>query len=246
MYSSGNQSLNQNNGGKSNRSDFTCYYCGKVGHKQEFCYKKKRDMASGNVKVMKKPVVSDVVNACCDDQATSPINSPFDAFTPQQLDQLRSFLNKESSPSTTVNANMALTAGLTGNSGTYIYGSWIVDTGATHHMTSHRNWLNDLRLNNTPNHAVQLPNGHKSIASHIGSCQLNNGTVLSEVLLIPDFQYNLISVSKLTRDLGCVAVFYHDYIVFQDRYSGKVQGIGEQRDSLYILRHCDFYCCEWS
>lgn len=106
-------------------------------------------------------------------------------------------------------------------------------------MTSHRKWLTYLRMNNTSNLIVHLPIGHKSIASHIGSCQLNNRTFLYELLLLLlllHFQYNLISVSKLTRDIGCVVIFYHDYIVFQDCCSVKDQGIGKEHDGLYIQR----------
>lgn len=36
MYNSGSQNQNQKNGGKPKCDDFSCYYCGKVGHKKEF------------------------------------------------------------------------------------------------------------------------------------------------------------------------------------------------------------------
>lgn len=75
---------------------------------------------------------------------------------------------------------------------------WIVDTGATNHMAS------DLRLLyetcKQQSQHVYFPNGSKTSISHIGHCRLPQG-VIQNVLHVPDFQYNLLSVPKLTREL---------------------------------------------
>lgn len=49
---------------------------------------------------------------------------------------------------------------------------WIVDTGTTDHMTSHKDWLFDLKVNSTTSIYIHLPNGVRSIVTHIGSCTL--------------------------------------------------------------------------
>ncbi|OIT20294.1 hypothetical protein A4A49_65857, partial [Nicotiana attenuata] len=48
--------------------------------------------------------------------------------------------------------------------------------------------------------------------------------------------FNLISVSKLTRQLCCSVNFFPYFCLFQDLYNGKVRGIGRERGGLYILK----------
>ncbi|XP_019225026.1 PREDICTED: uncharacterized protein LOC109206644 [Nicotiana attenuata] len=74
-----------------------------------------------------------------------------------------------------------------------------------------------------------------SSANMAGSCRLNDKEIVSNVLYIPDFKYNLLSVSKLTKELKCSALFFPEFCVFQDLYSGKVRGIGKERGGLYLL-----------
>jgi len=115
-------------------------------------------------------------------------------------------------------------------------GECIIDTGATHHITSS---LASLATNNAApgdsTSKVHLPNGNTVAVSHIGStCILANQTI-SNVLHLPDFQVNLVSVSKLTKELKCMVAFFPDFCVFQDLYTGQVKGIGKEDHGLYIL-----------
>ncbi|KAH0680291.1 hypothetical protein KY284_021376 [Solanum tuberosum] len=107
---------------------------------------------------------------------------------------------------------------------------WIVDTGVTNHMTS------DLRLLyetcKQQGQHVHLPDGSKTFISHIGQCRLPQG-VIQNVLHVPDFEYNLLSVSKLIRELQCCMTFYPDYCLLQDLHTGKVKGIGRLEGGLY-------------
>lgn len=111
---------------------------------------------------------------------------------------------------------------------------WIIDTGATNHMTSHKTWLSNLRPNVTSFASVKLPNGQSSIVTHIGDYLLDSNHLLRDVLLVPGFQFNRISVSKSTRDTSCLVVFYHDRVEFQNLSNGRVKGIGKGQDGLYI------------
>ena len=58
---------------------------------------------------------------------------------------------------------------------------------------------------------------------------------IKNVLLIPDFKFNLLSVSKLTKDLNCVVSLFPDFVIFQDLYTGQVKGIAKENVSLYHL-----------
>lgn len=54
-------------------------------------------------------------------------------------------------------------------------------------------------------------------------------------LHIPDFQYNLLFVSKLTRDHNCALTFIADLCVIQDLSSRTLIGVGRHQDGLYLL-----------
>ena len=56
------------------------------------------------------------------------------------------------------------------------------------------------------------------------------------MLRVPEFKFNLLSVSQLTRELSCFVSFYPEFFIFQDLYSGRVKGIGREEGSLYIFR----------
>jgi len=59
---------------------------------------------------------------------------------------------------------------------------------------------------------------------------------VKDVLLVPDFKFNMLSVSKATKQLSCFVSFYPDFCVFQDLHSGKVKGIGKEKGGLYIFK----------
>lgn len=63
---------------------------------------------------------------------------------------------------------------------------------------------------------AHLPSGDVTIVIHIGSCKLTEAEEVQDVLYVPDFEYNLLSVSKVTRDLHCFVSFYHDFCLLQE------------------------------
>ena len=56
------------------------------------------------------------------------------------------------------------------------------------------------------------------------------------MLCVPAFKFNLLSVSKLTKELNCCVSFFPTCSIFQDLSSGKVKGIGGIDDGLYVLK----------
>ena len=65
--------------------------------------------------------------------------------------------------------------------------------------------------------------------------KISNSIMLKDVLYVPDFKVNLLSISKLTQALDCVATFYPDYCVVQDLTTRKTIGSGRQSNGLYYL-----------
>ncbi|GJY46162.1 hypothetical protein Tco_0435225 [Tanacetum coccineum] len=73
---------------------------------------------------------------------------------------------------------------------------WYVDSGATDHMTSSPENVN----NATPNIGqanVTFGNGNKL---HVSHTMVNNNIRLLDVLVVPNLTKNLLSISKLTSD----------------------------------------------
>ncbi|XP_016446692.1 uncharacterized protein LOC107771759 [Nicotiana tabacum] len=150
-------------------------------------------------------------------EGTNSVEGHF--FTEVEYKQLVSLLNKSAS-SGDCKANMAGIVSLLSKTCGI---EWIINSGASHHITSYKAELIDIRkLGNQEGRKVQVPNGNKSQITDIGDATILGGQRIRNVLHVPDFKFNLLSVAKLTKDLGL--------------YSGKVMGIGREFDGLYILQ----------
>jgi hypothetical protein len=86
---------------------------------------------------------------------------------------------------------------------------WVIDTSATDHMVTTTHYFTTMQL--VHNVTVNLPNGQSVNVTHIGSIQLTTSLLLTNVLCVPSFDFNLISVSKLTSFLQCCIFFLSTY-----------------------------------
>nr|GEW76733.1 hypothetical protein [Tanacetum cinerariifolium] len=66
------------------------------------------------------------------------------------------------------------------------------------------------------NITVDHPNGTKAIVTHVGSLRLTDKIVIHDVLVVPGYEANLLSVYKLSRDNKFRVLFYEDVCVIQD------------------------------
>lgn len=88
-----------------------------------------------------------------------------------------------------------------GNSSISNHSTWILDSGATDHICFNLAYYASYHRVK-PIH-VKLPNGNVVLACHSGSIQLSSTFILHDVLHIPNFSYNLISVHKLASAMNC-------------------------------------------
>ena len=112
--------------------------------------------------------------------------------------------------------------------------NWIIDSGATDHITS------SLQKNFNKNKScslpsVMLPSGDKVDIVAKRSVPLNSVFYLHNVLCVPTFKVDLISVSRLTRALSCSITFFPYWCILQDLATRRMIGLGKQRDGLYYL-----------
>ena len=63
---------------------------------------------------------------------------------------------------------------------------------------------------------IRLPNGDMAKVTHIGTIQISATLILENVLCIPTFSFNLISISKRTQNPTCCCIFLSHYCFIQD------------------------------
>jgi hypothetical protein len=111
--------------------------------------------------------------------------------------------------------------------------NWIIDSGATNHITSSSKLL--YKNENCSLPPVLLPSGDKANIIAKGSLPLNSVYYLHDVLSVPTFKVDLMSVSRLTRSLNCSVTFFSYWCILQDLATRRTIGLGKQRNGLYYL-----------
>ncbi|KAF5454422.1 hypothetical protein F2P56_024089, partial [Juglans regia] len=112
--------------------------------------------------------------------------------------------------------------------------TWIIDTGATDHIIHSVDCFTN--ITQKLNSSVQLPNGENVPVTHIGSVQISDQLILKDVLCVPSFSYNLISVSKLTSNQICCFIFTSNDCYIQGLTPWRMIGKGRRVAGLYLLQ----------
>lgn len=84
---------------------------------------------------------------------------------------------------------------------------WLLDSGAFDHICTNLSWFHDYKSLQRPD-TITIPDGRQIPVAHIGSVALNDHIILHNVLHVPDFAFNLISIHQLCKDLKC-QIFFH-------------------------------------
>ena len=82
---------------------------------------------------------------------------------------------------------------------------WIIDSGAIDHMVHSISYLT--KITSVAHISVKLLNGESVLVTHVGQVQLSHDLVLDNVLCVPSFSFNIISIGKLTHYLKCCCIF---------------------------------------
>ena len=104
---------------------------------------------------------------------------------------------------------------------------WLLDSGASCHLTGNLNLLSNVHEASSIH--LELPNGETTLATKKGLVHLNSQIVLKDVLYVPQFCCNLISIAQLIDDSFCSVTFIKKLCVIQDLTTRSLIGVGEPR-----------------
>ena len=111
---------------------------------------------------------------------------------------------------------------------------WIIDSGASDHMTGIRSFFCDYSPYNG-DRMVKLADGSFTPITGFGIVWLITAFYLSNVLHVPKLSYNLLSISKRTADQNCIVNFSPHFCLFQDQLSGWSIGSAKAVSGLYYF-----------
>ena len=111
--------------------------------------------------------------------------------------------------------------------------SWIINSGATDHVCHNLNVFTTYTKIKPV--LISLPNGQTVYATYSGLVRFSDQFYLSDVLYVPHFQLNLISVSKLTHQLKCTLTFTSTHCIIQDNLTQERIGTVKATAGLYLV-----------
>ena len=111
---------------------------------------------------------------------------------------------------------------------------WIIDSGATDHMTNQKNNLHNFKAP-AETQSVSVANGMNVQVMGQGRITFFNSKTDSAALYVPSFPFQLMSVGRVTNSLNCNVIFSPHDVIFQDRVTLKTIGRGHYLNGLYIL-----------
>ena len=111
---------------------------------------------------------------------------------------------------------------------------WFLDTGASAHMTTDPSIL-DQSKNYMGKDSVIVGNGASLPITHTGTLSPVPNIHLLDVLVVPHFTKNLLSISKLTSDFPLSVTFTNNLFTVQNRQTGRMVATGKRDGGLYVL-----------
>jgi len=146
--------------------------------------------------------------------------------------QLLCLLNEVTTQPTTNLVGMPLCL----TSSIHLPSTWIIDTGATDHITTIPHLLQNTHPPSIFSSSIFIPNGSSVPITSFGQTKLTPNITLLNVLCAPTFKHNLISIHKMTTHLNYSVTFFPSQCIFQDLSMRKEIGRGHERGGLYYLQ----------
>ena len=111
---------------------------------------------------------------------------------------------------------------------------WMLDTGATDHIVHSIPHLTTITF--VINTVAHLPILETALVTHKGTIKTQWNSYLDQCTLCTCFNFNLISISHLTKSLFCCFVFISNLCFIQDLTHWSMIGLGKEHGGLYFLQ----------
>ena len=108
--------------------------------------------------------------------------------------------------------------------------AWIIDSGATDHMTFDPNdFSNTTPLRGT---CITNANGATYPVTGAGTVRLSPSLSLAHTLLVPSLSNKLMYVSQVNKEVNCIILVYSTFCLLQDILSKEIIERGTKRGVL--------------
>ena len=233
-----------------------CNNCKKRGHSKETCFKLQRKRAqqahvATHVATMLSPGSTSGVplpnQVPMPNGLLPPPGTALPSFTPEEIERLQRLLDPSVVGSCSLAHAGTSTALATSSSNpSRIFphpfrtspstsSSWIVDSGATSHMTPNPPAFMSYEPSPRTSKVCTALGDLLTIAG-VGRVALTPSLHLSRVLHVPRLAVHLLSLSKFVRDLNRDLTFNPNLCFYREKVSGKKITLVEEHQGLYFIR----------
>ncbi|KAK9751071.1 hypothetical protein RND81_02G239600 [Saponaria officinalis] len=219
-----------------------CRFCKKLGHTIDKCFKlqNRGRRFAGNVQSDNSGSILGIYDADQHSQSVHNNQSIQHAQSSSQTDQV-----------THLSANFAGNS-FSSISSDCLQSSWILYSGETNHMCANKSLFSSLTLIPKP-YTISLPNGQIITIDSVGIVHVSPEITLADVLFVPSFRFNLLSVAKLAKQYNATVSFTPNACFLQDSSLKRHMILGKNHRDLYLMtsdftqsavnkdspRHCD-------
>ena len=215
-----------------NKGHPICSFSKRVGHIAERCYKKHgfalgfvskykgNERPSSTPKVAAQVALSPLVNA---ESKNLTVENMIGNLSKDQIQQFIALFSSQLQSNSTYAPNEPSTSGINFSLSTQFFVGILM---VSQNTMSSQTWVESF---------VNLPTGITIKISGVGKIQLKKHICLNNVLFIPEFRLNLLSISSLTSDIRSRVIFDPSSYTFQDPTRVLTIGQGRRIGNLYVL-----------
>ena len=227
--------------GKTRTSYPPCKYCGKPTHPSDKCWKEFGKpawaLAASGGRASSTTSPPEGSSSTTTPSAAGTVSL---ALSPSELAYIQASRASSLCPTAAPSASLAaLTSSLVSYAGgrgsspgtpsisTPHMTSWVIDSGASSHMTGFPSVLTSYRPE-TSIPDVRIADGRSCPVLGSGQSRATSSLPLQHVLYILGFPSNLLSISAITKALHCGVFFFPHHCVFQDLDTSQRIGLGRE------------------
>jgi hypothetical protein len=113
-------------------------------------------------------------------------------------------------------------------------GQWIIDSGATNHMSGSKVLVKELCTSSSSVGYVTYGNSSRSKLLGLGKVVISHDVSVENIMLVESLSYNLLSIAQLA-DMGFATFFDVGIVVLLWSKSLKVAFVGHVKNGLYVI-----------